>query len=65
MEPNEKTTTTDKKTINLAPFFMVMAIWCLGGYVAIEKSPEAALFLMGCAFAFLAIMAAATAEEKE
>lgn len=59
MEPNEKTITADKKTINLAPIYMMMAIGCLGGYVAIVKSPEAALFLMGCVFAFLACMAGA------
>lgn len=58
MESNEKTTTTDKTTINLTPFYMVLAIFCLGGWYAIEKSPEASLFLMGCAFAFLALMAA-------
>ena len=51
-EPNEKT------TINIAPFYPMMAIWCIGGYLAIEKSPSAALFLMGCGFAFLAVMAA-------
>jgi hypothetical protein len=58
MEPSEKTTTTDKRTINIAPICLMMAIWCMGGFVAIYKSPEAALFLMGCAFAFLAVLAA-------
>ena len=58
MESNEKTTTTDKTTINLTPFYMVLAIVCLGGWYAIENSPEGALFLMGCGFAFLALLAA-------
>jgi len=58
MEPNEKITTTDKTTITLTPFYMVLAILCLGGWYAIVKSPEAALFLMGCGFALLALMAA-------
>ena len=55
MEPNEKTITTDKTTINLTPFFMIMTIWCFGGYLAIEKSPETGLFFMGCVFAALAL----------
>ena len=59
MEPNEKTVTTDRKTINLAPFYMTVAILCLGGWYAIVKSPEASLFLMGAGFAFLALLAAA------
>jgi len=60
MEPSEKP--TSRSEINLAPIYGVLGIFCLGGYVAIMKSPEAALLIMGCVFAFLCIVGLAVQE---